>query len=85
MEPAKRGQISAAAWLARLSGIVIILPASMAAGWIIGYFVVDHYLNSYPWGTIVLILMGAGAGFREIYRMLTPPDEEKNGTDDGQR
>ncbi len=75
MEPEKRRQRSAAAWLARLSGIVIILPASMAAGWIMGYFVVDHYLKSYPWGSVGFTLLGAGAGFREIYRMLTSGDE----------
>ncbi len=76
MDPTKRRERNAGAWLARLSGIVMILPASMGAGWIIGYFVVDHYLKSFPWGSVVFALLGAGAGFREIYRMLTPGDDQ---------
>ncbi len=85
MQPTRRGQLSTAAWLARLSGIVIILPASMGAGWVLGYFVVDHYLGSFPWGTVLLTLLGAGAGFREIYRMLTPGDEAMDDPHDGKR
>lgn len=33
-------------WLARLSGVVLILPSSMAVGWLLGYYVVDRYLVS---------------------------------------
>ena len=58
--------------LARLSGIITILPASMAAGWMLGYFLVDHYLHIFPWGSIILTLLGAGAGFYEILRILGP-------------
>jgi F0F1-type ATP synthase assembly protein I len=58
--------------LARLSGIVLTLPAAMAAGWLLGYLLVDRFLHIYPWGSIVLTLFGAGAGFYEILRILAP-------------
>jgi F0F1-type ATP synthase assembly protein I len=62
--------------LARLSGIITILPASMAAGWILGYFLVDHYLHTFPWGSIILTLLGAGAGFYEILEILAPDGDK---------
>jgi F0F1-type ATP synthase assembly protein I len=71
-------------WLARLSGIVLILPSSMAAGWLLGYYVVDRYLSSFPWGTIVFILLGAGAGFFEIVRILVSPGGKRDRSIDGQ-
>ncbi|MBZ5495099.1 MAG: AtpZ/AtpI family protein [Acidobacteriia bacterium] len=69
---------SQGAVIARLSGIIMILPASMTAGWIVGYFLVDRYLHSFPWGSIIITFFGAGAGFYEIVRILAP-----NRGDDG--
>jgi F0F1-type ATP synthase assembly protein I len=60
------------AWMARLSGIIMILPASMAAGWLIGFFGIDPFLDITPWGSIIGILIGAGVGFYEIVRLLAP-------------
>ncbi len=56
--------------LSRLAGIVWILPSCMAFGWVVGYFVVDRYFESFPWGTILFILVGAGVGFYDIIRLL---------------
>lgn len=66
------GKNSAGSWIARLSGIIMILPASMAAGWFLGYYLVDHTLHIFPWGSIIITLLGAGAGFYEIFRILAP-------------
>jgi F0F1-type ATP synthase assembly protein I len=66
----------------RLSAIITILPAAMAAGWLMGYFLVDRWFGTFPWGTILLLFLGAGAGFYEIYKILTvdsndsPSDQE---------
>jgi F0F1-type ATP synthase assembly protein I len=54
----------------KLSAVVFILPSTMAAGGILGYYVVDPYLGTYPWGTVVLVLLGAAAGFYEIAKIL---------------
>ena len=42
----------------------------MAAGWVLGYYVVDRLFGTFPWGTVSAILLGAGAGFYEIIRIL---------------
>ena len=57
--------------MGRLSAIVTILPATMAGGWVLGYFLIDRTLNTFPWGGIVATIFGAVAGFYEIYRLLT--------------
>ena len=56
--------------IGRLSSIVFILPSCMAVGGFIGYYLVDRYFATYPWGTVILVLLGAAAGFYEIIRML---------------
>jgi len=56
--------------MARLSAIITILPASMTAGWFLGFYVIDWPFGTYPWGTISATLIGAGAGFYEIIRIL---------------
>ena len=56
--------------LGRLSAIILILPSSMAGGWVLGYYLADHYLGTFPWGSILCTLLGAGAGFYEIVRLL---------------
>jgi F0F1-type ATP synthase assembly protein I len=57
--------------MGRLSAIIFILPASMAAGGCLGYFIVDPLAGSSPWATIVLTLAFAGAGFYQIVKLLT--------------
>ncbi len=56
--------------LARLSSVVLVIPSSMAAGWIFGRYVFDRYLSTYPYGTIGFTLLGAGVGFYEIVKIL---------------
>ncbi len=50
----------------------------MAGGWILGYYVVDHFLNSYPWGSLIFAFLGAGAGLYEIMRILTADQRKKS-------
>ncbi len=57
--------------MSRLSSIIMILPGSMAAGWVLGYYVLDRFLTKFPWGSLALTLVGAGAGFYEIISLLT--------------
>jgi F0F1-type ATP synthase assembly protein I len=62
--------------LARLSSIVMILPCSMAAGWLMGYFLLDRWMHIFPWGSIIFTFIGAGAGFYEIIKILTPEGDD---------
>jgi F0F1-type ATP synthase assembly protein I len=62
--------------LGRLSGIVTILPATMGAGWIFGYYVVDRFLHSFPWGSVAATILGAGIGMYEIFKLLTAAGDD---------
>lgn len=56
--------------IGRLSSIIFILPSCMAVGGLIGFYLIDRCFNTYPWGTVILVLIGAAAGFYEIFRIL---------------
>jgi F0F1-type ATP synthase assembly protein I len=53
-----------------LSAIITLVPASMAGGWVMGHYLVDRLLGTGPWGGLVCLFVGAGAGFYEITRLL---------------
>ena len=63
--------------MARLSSVIFVLPSSMAAGWLLGHYVVDYYLSSFPWGGLLLTLLGAGAGLYEVIRILISDQRDK--------
>jgi F0F1-type ATP synthase assembly protein I len=65
--------------IGRLSSIIFILPSTMAAGWVLGYYLIDRYFSIYPWGSLSLTLVGAGAGLYEIVKILSM---EKRGKGD---
>ena len=64
--------------MGRLSSIIMILPGSMAGGWVLGYYVLDRYLTEFPWGSLILTFLGAGAGFYEIVRLLMIDKQSEN-------
>ena len=57
--------------LGRLSAIITILPSTMAVGWVAGYYLVDRNFGTFPWGSVILCLIGAAVGFYEIFQMLS--------------
>ena len=65
--------------MGRLSAIITILPASMAAGWFLGYYLVDKLFGCFPWGAVSATLLGAGAGFYEIIRILAIDQRDTSG------
>lgn len=56
--------------IGRLSSVIFVLPSCMAVGGLLGYYIVDRYLASYPWGTVICVMLGAAAGFYEIVKIL---------------
>ena len=55
----------------------------MAGGWLLGYYLVDRYFSSFPWGTIILTMAGAGAGLFEIFRILN--DDRRRSLDQSRK
>lgn len=46
----------------------------LVAGVVVGLFLgitVDNWLGTSPWGVVVFFLLGAGAGFMNVYRAVT--------------
>jgi F0F1-type ATP synthase assembly protein I len=64
--------------MARLSGIMMILPSSMGAGWLVGWGI-DALFGSFPAAAIVMTLVGAGAGFYQIFRILSQDQQNPDG------
>ncbi len=61
----------------RASSIGLNLVLSTFVGLAIGYFL-DRYFNTSPWLTVVFLVLGIVAGFRELWRFAK---KEESGTD----
>ena len=67
-------------------GALTAVPIILVLGPLVGYFAgdwIDRRFNSYPWATIVLLILGFVAAGREIFKLLSQvlkEDNEKNDT-----
>jgi len=55
--------------LAHYSTVIFILPSAVIGGYLIGRWI-DSKLASFPWATVVLVLLGTAGGFIEVFRVL---------------
>jgi ATP synthase protein I len=53
---------------ARISAIGLEMGLSVAVGLAIGYLL-DRYLNTKPWLTIIFLILGVIAGFRSLFSL----------------
>jgi len=51
----------------------------MAAGWFLGYYLVDKLFGTFPWGAVSATLLGAGAAFYEIIQILAIDRRDSSG------
>ena len=66
-------------YLGMASTVGINMVVSTFVGFALGYWVIDKYLNSYPWFTIVLTALGIVAGFRFLFKIAQKAGEKNNG------
>ncbi|HEY5647884.1 MAG TPA: AtpZ/AtpI family protein [Nitrospiria bacterium] len=52
------------------------LVVTTLVGAFLGYLV-DRWLGTKPWFMIAGVLFGAATGFRNVYRLANPPEEQK--------
>lgn len=64
-----RPAVSPRARLYNLSSLAFAFPVSIAAGAYAGYYL-DGKLQTFPWLTIILLLVGIAAGFLNFYRAI---------------
>ena len=60
------------------STVGINMVASTFVGFALGYWVIDKYLNSHPWFTIILTLLGIVGGFMYLFRIAKKASEKNN-------
>jgi len=77
----KRGKSDFIRYLGVASTVGINMVATTFVGFAIGHWVVDRYLHSAPWGTIVFTLLGIVAGFRYLFKLARKAGEENNGNE----
>jgi ATP synthase protein I len=56
--------------LAQYSTVIFILPSAVIGGYLVGRWI-DTKLDSFPWATVLLVLLGTAGGFIEVFRVLS--------------
>lgn len=59
------------------SGLGFVVPMCVLVGYGIGYLL-DRWLRTTPVLAIIFLLLGFGAGFLELYKMLTKYERDGN-------
>lgn len=65
-------------YLGVASTVGINMVVSTCVGFALGYWVIDKYLNTYPWFTIVLTFLGIVSGFRFLFRIAKKAEDKDN-------
>jgi len=63
-------------YLGVASTVGINMVLSTFVGFALGYWVIDKYLNSYPWFTVILTFLGIVAGFRYLFKIAQKAGEK---------
>ena len=58
------------------STVGINMVVSTFVGFALGYWVLDKYLNTYPWFTVILTFLGIVAGFRFLFKIAQKAGEK---------
>ena len=67
--------------LFELSSIGIFLVVATFIGGAFGYFLDKHVFDTFPWLSLVFLILGIVAGFRKIFQMARSTSGNENGTD----
>ena len=63
--------------LVTLAGVGLTFVVATAGATIGGYFI-DRWLGSTPWFTLIGMVVGIGAGFRELFRALKRAERQEH-------
>ncbi|MBI4843366.1 MAG: AtpZ/AtpI family protein [Nitrospirae bacterium] len=64
--------------LSSASMIGINLVTSTFVGFAIGHWVLDRYLHTDPWFTIIFLLLGIASGFKHLYNVAMKQSKDNN-------
>ena len=75
-EKQKRGDFIRLAGVASTVGINMVV--STCVGFALGYWVLDKYLGTAPWFTIIMTALGIIAGFKQLFRIAKKAEERSS-------
>jgi F0F1-type ATP synthase assembly protein I len=75
-EKHKRGDFIRLAGVASTVGINMVL--STCVGFALGYWVLDKYLGTAPWFTIIMTALGIFSGFNHLFKIAKKAEERDN-------
>ncbi len=62
--------------IASTVGINLVLCTFI--GFAIGYWLLDRFFSTFPWFTIIFLLIGIAAGFKYLFKVASRADDGKN-------
>jgi ATP synthase protein I len=65
----KKSKSDFARFLGVASTVGINMVATTFVGFALGYWVVDKYLGTFPWFTIIFLFFGIVAGFKYLFKI----------------
>ena len=65
-EKYKRGELIR--YMGMASSVGVNMVVSTFAGFALGYWVLDKYLNTHPWFTVLMTFLGIVAGFKYLFK-----------------
>lgn len=65
-----------ARYLGVASTVGINMVLSTFIGFAIGHWLVDRYLNTDPWFTIIFLLLGIASGFKHLFKIAQKAGEK---------
>ncbi len=75
-EKGKKGEFFRFLGVASTVGINMVV--STFVGFAIGYWVLDKYLDTFPWFTIIFFFLGITAGFMYLFKIAKKAGEKNN-------
>lgn len=71
---AEKGELFRSLSSASMVGINLVICTFV--GFAIGHWVIDKYLGTFPWFTIIFLFLGIAAGFMYLFRFASKQDKD---------
>ncbi len=75
-EPDKHKKGDLIRYMGMASTVGINMVVSTFVGFALGYWVIDEYLNSHPWFTVLMTFLGIVGGFKYLFKFAKKAGEE---------
>ncbi|MBI5408174.1 MAG: AtpZ/AtpI family protein [Nitrospirae bacterium] len=82
-EKEKKGEFFRYLGVASTVGINLVICTFI--GFALGYYLLDRFLNTFPWLTVVFTLLGIAAGFKYLFKVASRMSDNEEGKGQGAR